>query len=189
MNPAVEEVFKNWRAEKEAMLNPKAPPKHQVITEDDKLWEAPDVAKAADLTKVSMTPPDDKAIRKDVIRSAIAECIHDVVTQDDDGKISYNAPGTVALVDDSACDVPIQSSMGRVVQPAEESQRLLASLIGMKTPSADRCLWTKAPRKGQPRCQDACPMSTFTMGRSTVSCPVTQRASLETRTCASNTGI
>ena len=92
--------------------------------------EAPDVAKAADLTKVSMTPPKDKAIRKDVPQfgpsadiSTVAECIHDVATQDDDGKISYNAPGTVALVDDGAYDVPIQSSMGRVVQPAEEKPK------------------------------------------------------------------
>eukprot|EP00439_Symbiodinium_sp_Y106_P065048 s2186_g10.t1 len=92
--------------------------------------EAPDVAKAADLTKVSMTPPKDKAIRKDVPQfgpsadiSTVAECIHDVATQDDDGKISYNAPGTVALVDDGAYDVPIQSSMGREATREGEPDR------------------------------------------------------------------
>ena len=65
-----------------------------------------------------MTPPEDKAIRKDVPYfgpsadiSAIAECIHDVVTQDDDGRVSYNAPSTVALVDDG--DYPVVRGSSR----------------------------------------------------------------------------
>ena len=46
-NPTVDGVFQKWQEEKEALINPKSAPKHRVITEDDKLWEAPDVAKAA----------------------------------------------------------------------------------------------------------------------------------------------
>ena len=107
-NPIVDDVFAKWREEKETIMNPEtAPkPKHRIVTEDDRLWEAPDVAKAEDLTKVNTTPPEDKAIRKDVPFfgpstdiSSINECLNDVVTQDDDGKIS-EALGTVALVDD-----------------------------------------------------------------------------------------
>ena len=97
------------------------------MTAEDRLWEAPDVAKAEDLTKITQTPPEDKGIRKDVPSfgkstdvSAIDECLHDVVTQDDDGQISYEAPGTVALVDDSEYNSPIPSSIGRIIEPAPE---------------------------------------------------------------------
>ena len=131
-NTIVDEVFLKWREEKETIMNPEtAPkPKHRIVTEDDKRWEAPDVAKAEDLTKINTSPPEDKAIRKDVLFfgpstdiSSINDCLNDVVTQDDDGKISYEAPGTVALVDDGDYDVLIQSSMGRVVEPAKEGPK------------------------------------------------------------------
>ena len=91
-NPIVEETFAKWREEKELILNPKVTlkPKHRVVTPEDRLWEAPDVAKAENLTKVILTPPEDKAIRKDVPSfgkstdvSAIDECLQDVVAQDD----------------------------------------------------------------------------------------------------------
>ena len=67
-NPIVEETFAKWREEKERILNPKIPqkPKHRIVTDEDRLWEAPDVARAEDLSKVILTPPEDKAIRKDV---------------------------------------------------------------------------------------------------------------------------
>ena len=131
-NTIVDEVFLKWREEKETIMNPEtAPkPKHRIVTEDDKRWEAPDVAKAEDLTKINTSPPEDKAIRKDVLFfgpstdiSSINDCLNDVVTQDDDGKISYEAPGTVALVDDGDYDLLIQSSMGRVVEPAKEGPK------------------------------------------------------------------
>ena len=52
--------------------------------------------------------------------SSINECLNDVVTQDDDGRITYEAPGTVALVDDGDYNVPIQSSVGRIIEPTPE---------------------------------------------------------------------
>ena len=128
-NPIVEETFAKWREEKELILNPKVTlkPKHRVVTPEDRLWEAPDVAKAEDLTKVILTPPEDKAIRKDVPSygkstdvSAIDECLHDVVAQDDNGQITYEAPGSVALVDDGEYDPPIPASIGRVIQPKKD---------------------------------------------------------------------
>ncbi|CAE7314988.1 unnamed protein product [Symbiodinium sp. CCMP2592] len=107
-NPVLEDVFQQWRAERE-----------------DKMWEAPDAADATDVTKVSEGPPMDKAIRKDVPRigattdvSAVAECVNDIVTQDADGKVSYNTPGTVELVDEGDQVDPIPSSIGRVIEPA-----------------------------------------------------------------------
>ncbi|CAE7339345.1 kptA, partial [Symbiodinium sp. CCMP2456] len=83
-NPVLQDVFRKWREEK-----------------------APDAANAADITTHTTGPPMDKAIRKDVPQfgantdvSSIADCVNDVVTQDEDGKVSYDPPGTVALVDD-----------------------------------------------------------------------------------------
>eukprot|EP00439_Symbiodinium_sp_Y106_P065646 s125_g10.t1 len=131
-NPIVEETFAKWREEKDLILNPKVTlkPKHRIVTAEDRLWEAPDVAKAEDLTKVTQTPPEDKAISKDVPSfrkstdvSAIDECLRDVVTQDDNGQITYEAPGTVALVDDGEYDPPIPSSIGRVIEPAPEVKK------------------------------------------------------------------
>ena len=128
-NPIVEETFAKWREEKELILNPKVTlkPKHRVVTPEDRLWEAPDVAKAENLTKVILTPPEDKAIRKDVPSfgkstdvSAIDECLQDVVAQDDNGQITYEAPGSVALVDDGEYEPPIPASIGRVIQPKPE---------------------------------------------------------------------
>eukprot|EP00439_Symbiodinium_sp_Y106_P006622 s12352_g1.t1 len=137
-NPIVEETFAKWREEKELILNPKEKelilnpkvtlkPKHRVVTPEDRLWEAPDVAKAENLTKVILTPPEDKAIRKDVPSygkstdvSAIDECLHDVVAQDDNGQITYEAPGSVALVDDGEYEPPIPASIGRVIQPKKD---------------------------------------------------------------------
>ena len=52
--------------------------------------------------------------------SAIDECLYDVVTQDDDGQITYEAPGTVALVDDGEYNAPIPSSIGRIIEPTPE---------------------------------------------------------------------
>ena len=51
-NPIVEETFAKWREEKDRILNPKIPqkPTHRIVTDEDRLWEAPDVAKAEDLT-------------------------------------------------------------------------------------------------------------------------------------------
>ena len=128
-DPIVEETFAKWHEEKELILNPKVPqkPKHRIVTDEDRLWEAPDVAKAEDLAKVILTPPEDKAIRKDVPVfgpstdvSAIDGCLYDVVTQDDEGRITYEAPGTVALVDDGEYNAPIPSSIGRIIEPAPE---------------------------------------------------------------------
>ena len=50
----MEETFAKWREEKELILNPKITqkPKHRIVTDEDRLWEAPDVAKAEDLTQV-----------------------------------------------------------------------------------------------------------------------------------------
>ena len=48
------------------------------------------------------------------------ECLQDVVTQDDNGQITYEAPGTVALVDDGEYNSPIPSSIGRIIEPAPE---------------------------------------------------------------------
>ena len=43
-NPIVDEVLQKWRKEKETIMNPKSAPKHKhrIVTEDDKLWEAPE---------------------------------------------------------------------------------------------------------------------------------------------------
>ncbi|CAE7328947.1 Mettl21e [Symbiodinium sp. CCMP2592] len=123
-NPVLEDVFKQWRAEKDQLMNPKQA-KPMPVTQEDKMWEAPDAADATDVTKISEGPPMDKAIRKDVPRigattdvSAVAECVNDIVTQDADGKVSYNTPGTVELVDEGDQVDPIPSSIGRVVEPA-----------------------------------------------------------------------
>ncbi|CAE7418542.1 unnamed protein product [Symbiodinium sp. CCMP2592] len=123
-NPVLEDVFKQWRAEKDQLMNPKQA-KPMPVTQEDKMWEAPDAADAIDVNKISEGPPMDKAIRKDVPRigattdvSAVAECVHDIVTQDADGKVSYNTPGTVELVDEGDQVDPIPSSIGRVVEPA-----------------------------------------------------------------------
>ena len=126
-NSAATKALREWndekakiRAAKEGIPIRRA---HTQITEDDKAWEQPDVAKAADLTTLPTTPPPDKAIREDVpdfgpttTVEGIAECINDVVVQDDDGNVSYQPQGDVALVDDGDYDVPIQSSMGRVIE-------------------------------------------------------------------------
>ncbi|CAE7220216.1 unnamed protein product [Symbiodinium sp. CCMP2592] len=123
-NPVLEDVFKQWRAEKDQLMNPKQA-KPMPVTQEDKMWEAPDAADAIDVNKISEGPPMDKAIRKDVPRigattdvSAVAECVNDIVTQDADGKVSYNTPGTVELVDEGDQVDPIPSSIGRVVEPA-----------------------------------------------------------------------
>ena len=126
-NAAATKALRDWndekakiRAAKEGIPIRRA---HTQITEEDKAWEQPDVAKAADLTTLPTTPPLDKAIREDVpdfgpttTVEGIAECINDVVVQDDDGNVSYQPQGDVALVDDGDYDVPIQSSMGRVIE-------------------------------------------------------------------------
>ena len=126
-NSAATKALRDWndektkiRAAKEGIPIRRA---HTQITEDDKAWEQPDVAKAADLTTLPTTPPPDKAIREDVpdfgpttTVEGIAECINDVVVQDDDGNVSYQPQSDVALVDDGDYDVPIQSSMGRVIE-------------------------------------------------------------------------
>ena len=126
-NAAATKALREWndekakiRAAKEGIPIRRA---HTQITEEDKAWEQPDVAKAADLTTLPTTPPPDKAIREDVpdfgpttTVEGIAECINDVVVQDDDGNVSYQPQGDVALVDDGDYDVPIQSSMGRVIE-------------------------------------------------------------------------
>ena len=39
----------------------------------------------------------------------LAECINDVVVQDADGKVTYQPPSDVDLVDAGDYDVPIQS--------------------------------------------------------------------------------
>ena len=89
-NVIVDEVFVKWREEKETIMNPTTAPKPKHPR------KTPDVAKAEDLTKVNTSPPEDKAIRKDVPFfgpstdiSSINGCLNDVVTQDDDGKTSY----------------------------------------------------------------------------------------------------
>ena len=126
-NSAATQALRDWndekakiRAAKEGIPIRRA---HTQIAEDDKAWEQPDVAKAADLTTLPTTPPPDKAIREDVpdfgpttTVEGIAECINDVVVQDDDGNVSYQPQSDVALVDDGDYDVPIQSSMGRVIE-------------------------------------------------------------------------
>ncbi|CAE7403505.1 Wrn [Symbiodinium sp. CCMP2592] len=123
-NPVLEDVFQQWRAERDQLMNPKQA-KPMPVTQEDKMWEAPDAADATDVTKVSEGPPMDKAIRKDVPRigattdvSSVAECVNDIVTQDADGKVSYNTPGTVELVDEGDQVDPIPSSIGRVIEPA-----------------------------------------------------------------------
>ena len=52
--------------------------------------------------------------------SAIDECLQDVVAQDDNGQITYEAPGSVALVDDGEYEPPIPASIGRVIQTKPE---------------------------------------------------------------------
>ena len=52
--------------------------------------------------------------------SSINECLNDVVTQDDEGRIAYEAPGTVALVDEGEYNAPIPSSIGRIIEPKPE---------------------------------------------------------------------
>ena len=126
-NPAATKALRDWHDEKQKIKAAKEgiPIRraHTEITEDDRAWEQPDVAKAADLTTLPTTPPPDKAIREDVpdfgpttTVEGIAECINDVVVQDDDGNVSYQPQSDVALVDDGDYDVPIQSSMGRVIE-------------------------------------------------------------------------
>ena len=126
-NPAATKALRDWHAEKEKIRAAREgiPIRraHTEITEEDKAWEQPDVAKAADLTTLPTTPPPDKAIREDVpdfgpttTVEGIAECINDVVVQDDDGNVTYQPPSDVDLVDDGDYDVPIQSSMGRVIE-------------------------------------------------------------------------
>ncbi|CAE7465907.1 kptA [Symbiodinium sp. CCMP2592] len=105
-NTVLQDVFAKWRAEKDQLLSPK-PTKPMPVTEEDKLWEAPDAADAADITKLAAT--------MDV--SSIADCVNDVVTQVADGKVSYDLPGTVALVDEGEYENPIPSTMGRVIEP------------------------------------------------------------------------
>ncbi|CAE7727100.1 NLRC3, partial [Symbiodinium microadriaticum] len=126
-NPAATKALRDWHAEKEKIRPAREgiPIRraHTEITEDDKAWEQPDVAKAADLTTLPATPPPDKAIREDVpdfgpttTVENIADCINDVVVQDAEGNVSYQPPSDVDLVDDGDYDVPIQSSMGRVIE-------------------------------------------------------------------------
>ncbi|CAE7834042.1 unnamed protein product, partial [Symbiodinium necroappetens] len=128
-NPTASKVLREWYAQKEAIMNPKTAVKikkeHSEITEEDKAWELPDVAKAEDITKLPAEPPADKAIREDVpdfgpatTVEGLAECINDVVVQDADGKVSYQPPSDVDLVDAGDYDVPIQSSMDRVIEEA-----------------------------------------------------------------------
>ena len=126
-NPSATKALRDWHAEKEAIRKAregvKIEKEHSEITEEDRAWEQPDVAKAADVTTLPTTPPADKAIREDVpdfgpttTVESIAECVNDVVVQDADGKVSYQPPSDVDLVDAGDYDVPIQSSMGRVVE-------------------------------------------------------------------------
>ena len=128
-NPFATKALRDWHAEKEAIKNARAGIKlkkeHSEITEEDKAWEQPDVAKAADFTTLPTTPPADKAIHEDVpdfepttTVESIAECVNDVVVQDADGKVWYQPPSDVDLVDAGDYDVPIQSSMGRVIEDA-----------------------------------------------------------------------
>ena len=128
-NPSATKALRDWHAEKErikaAREGVKIKKEHSEITEEDKAWEQPDVAKAADLTTLPTTPPADKAIREDVpdfgpttTVESVAECVNDVVVQDADGKVSYQPPSDVDLVDAGDYDVPIQSSMGRVIEDA-----------------------------------------------------------------------
>ena len=123
-NPTATKVLRDWNAQKEAIHSPtKVKKEHSEITEEDKAWEMPDAAKAEDVTKPPTEPPKDKAIRKDVpaygpITSidSLAEHVNDIVVQDADGKVSYQPPSAVELVDDGDYNVPVQSSMGRVIE-------------------------------------------------------------------------
>ena len=126
-DPSATKALRDWHAEKEKIRAAKEgvviKRAHTEITEEDKAWEQPDVAKAADLTTLPTTPPPDKAIREDVpdfgpttTVEGIAECVNDVVVQDADGNVTYQPPSDVDLVDDGDYDIPIQSSMGRVIE-------------------------------------------------------------------------
>ncbi|OLP79217.1 hypothetical protein AK812_SmicGene40519 [Symbiodinium microadriaticum] len=57
-NPVVAKAMEDWNAKNEAFLNPKPAVKHEEITEEDKMWEGPDIAKAEDISKLSMDPPE-----------------------------------------------------------------------------------------------------------------------------------
>ena len=102
-NPSATKALRDWRAEKEKIKAARQgvviKRAHTEITEEDKAWEQPDVAKAADLTTLPTTPPPDKAIREDVpdfgpttAVEGIAECVNDVVVQDADGNVTYQPP-------------------------------------------------------------------------------------------------
>ena len=99
-NPTATKVPRDWHMQKEAIMNPKTAVKikkeHSEITEEDKAWELPDVAKAEDITRLPTEPPTDKAIREDVpdfgpttTVEGLAECVNDVVVQGADGKVTY----------------------------------------------------------------------------------------------------
>ncbi|CAE7942322.1 unnamed protein product, partial [Symbiodinium sp. KB8] len=68
----------------------------------------------------------------------IADCVNDVVVQDAEGNVTYQPPSDVDLVDDGDYDVPIQSSMGRVIEDptpkkaADKKGRL--RLLGIDVP-------------------------------------------------------
>ena len=66
-DPTATKVLREWHDQKMAIQNPTVAKKeHSEITEEDKAWELPDVAKAEDVNKLPTRPPADKAIREDV---------------------------------------------------------------------------------------------------------------------------
>ncbi|CAE7851892.1 unnamed protein product, partial [Symbiodinium necroappetens] len=109
-SPSATKALRDWHAEKErikaAREGVKIKKEHSEITEEDKAWEQPDVAK--DVPDFGPT----------TTAESIAECVNDVVVQDADGKVSYQPPSDVDLVDAGDYDVPIQSSTGRVIEDA-----------------------------------------------------------------------
>ena len=123
-NVIVDEVFVKWREEKETIMNPTTAPKPKHPR------KTPDVAKAEDLTKVNtsrrrikpsarMCPSLDQALTSAPSTSASTILSLRMMMERPPTR-SYEAPGTAALVDDGDYNVPIPSSMGRVVEPAKE---------------------------------------------------------------------
>ena len=85
------------------------------------------------ILRLPTAPPADKAIREDVpdfgpttTVEGVAECVNDVVVQDADGKVSYQPPSDVDLVDAGDYDVPIQSPMGRMIEEATSPRAKVA---------------------------------------------------------------
>ncbi|CAE7327897.1 unnamed protein product [Symbiodinium sp. CCMP2456] len=165
--------------------------KRKEITEEHKAWEAPDVAKAADVTKLPASPPEDEAIRKDVPAygasasiQSVAEHIKDIVAQEADGDVSYEPPAAVELVDEGEYDNPSPSSVGRIVEERRlhQNRPRHASRTETRTTIAARCSSIKAPRKGQPTQLDRWQRSTATTASCTGLFPLTQKTLSEIRT-------